>query len=129
MNVNNMKAWLDKDIPWEDVYNPVTGKTIQRKHFLQDPDTGMEVMVVRYPAGVFTPPHTHPCAHGMFVISGHLRTHDGTYGPGDFVWYPQGNIGVHGATEDGPATLVFMTNKPFDLTFVDAAGKPLQPGP
>ena len=113
-----MSHYLDEEMPWEDVFNPVTGKTIQRKHFLKDPDTGMDVMVVRYPAGVFTPRHTHPCAHGLYVVSGKLYTHDGTYGPGDFVWYPEGMIGEHGATAEGPVTLVFMTNKPFDIKFV-----------
>jgi quercetin dioxygenase-like cupin family protein len=113
-----MTSYLDSNMPWEDVLNPVTGKTIQRKHFLQDADTGMEVMVVKYPTGVITPKHTHPCAHGLYVVSGKLYTHDGIYGPGDFVWYPEGVIGEHGATDDGPVTLVFMTNKPFDISFV-----------
>ncbi len=113
-----MASYLDADMPWEDVFNPVTGKTIHRKYFLQDGDTGMEVMVVRYPTGVITPNHTHPCAHGLYVVSGKLYTHEGIYCPGDFVWYPEGLIGEHGATSEGPVTLVFMTNKPFDISFV-----------
>jgi quercetin dioxygenase-like cupin family protein len=113
-----MSSYLDADMPWEDVFNPVTGKTIQRKHFLKDSDTGMEVMVVRYPTGTITPKHTHPCAHGLYVLSGKLYTHEGLFGPGDFVWYPEGNVGEHGATDEGPVTLVFVTNKSFDISFV-----------
>ena len=33
----------------------------------------MEVRLVRYPAGAINPSHTHPCAHGMYVLEGTLR--------------------------------------------------------
>jgi quercetin dioxygenase-like cupin family protein len=29
--------------------------------------------------------HTHPCTHGIYVLEGTLVTHDGEYGPGNFV--------------------------------------------
>jgi len=113
-----MLAFKPDAMPWEDLVNPVTGKTFHRKHLLNDPDTGMEVMLVRYPTGVVTPKHTHPCAHGLYVVSGKLYTHDGLYDPGEFVWYPEGVVGEHGATHEGPVTLLFFTNKPFDILFV-----------
>ena len=113
-----MASYLDADMPWEERLNSVTGKTFHRKYFLKDSDTGMEVMMVRYPAGVTTPKHTHACAHGLYVVSGTLYTQDRMYGPGDFVWYPAGAIGEHGATDEGPVTVLFMTNKPFAIAFV-----------
>ena len=50
----------------------------------------MEIRLVRYPAGVINPLHTHPCGHGMYVLEGQLVTHKGTFGPGYFVWFPEG---------------------------------------
>ena len=42
----------------------------------------MEVRLVRYPAGAINPMHTHPYAHGMYVLEGTLVTQDGQYGQG-----------------------------------------------
>lgn len=114
-----MKSWKSAALPWEDMVIPVTGNDFQRKHLMQDGDTAMAVMLVRYPAGTITPWHKHPCAHGLYVIEGTLHTQDGTYAAGDFVWYPEGNIGEHGATAAGPVTLLFVTNKPIGIAFTD----------
>lgn len=37
---------------------------------IDDPDTGMSVQKVIYRAGHTTTWHTHPCAHGMYVLEG-----------------------------------------------------------
>jgi quercetin dioxygenase-like cupin family protein len=78
----------------------------------------MEVRLVRYPAGVINARHTHPCAHGMYVLEGRLQTHEGVYGPGTFVWFPEGMTMEHGATAEGDVTVVFITNKPFEIHYV-----------
>jgi quercetin dioxygenase-like cupin family protein len=116
-----LESWQTEKLPWEELVNEVTGKTFHRKFLMQDPDTGMEVMIVRYPAGTVTPWHRHSCGHGLYVIEGRLRSHAGVHEPGDFVWYPQGNVGEHGATAEGPVTLLLITNKPFGIEYVAAA--------
>lgn len=45
------------------------------KPLLQDPDTGMMIRMVRYPAGFLNKWHFHPCAHGLFVLEGTLFIH------------------------------------------------------
>ena len=45
-----------------------------------------------YRAGWTNPWHTHPCAHGIYVLDGSLATHQGTFGPGSFVWFPEGGL-------------------------------------
>jgi quercetin dioxygenase-like cupin family protein len=82
---------------------------------IKDADTGVEAILVRYPAGRVTADHTHPCAHGLVVIEGRLFTQDGEFGPGDVVWYPEGVVGCHGATEAGPVTVLLFTNKAFAI--------------
>lgn len=60
------------------VWKPEMAETLHRnfvvKYLVGDPDTGMEVLVVRYPAGMVIPLDTHPCAHGMYVLEGVLAT-------------------------------------------------------
>jgi hypothetical protein len=58
--------------------------------------------------GLATPAPTAPCARGHPEDArGHVR-------PGQLVWFPEGMLMEHGATEDGDVTTLFITNKPFD---------------
>ncbi len=102
---------------WEARFNETLGKTLYRKNLITDPDTGMEVRLVKYPAGVMNKTHTHPCAHGMYVLEGTLVTHDGQFGPGCFVWFPEGQVMEHGATAGADVTVLFITNKPFEIHY------------
>ena len=105
-------------LPWEERFNEKLGRALFRKDLITDPETGMEVRMVRYPAGVINPRHTHPCGHGMFVLEGRLVTHKGTYGPGSFVWFPEGETMEHGASAEGDVVAVFVTNKPFRIDYL-----------
>ena len=104
-------------MPWESRWNETLGKTLYRKNLITDPDTGMEVRLVKYPAGVINKLHTHPCAHGMYVLEGNLVTHKGTFGPGSFVWFPEGMKMEHGATQTEDVTALFLTNKKFEIWY------------
>src|SRR5690349_3136918 len=104
-------------VPWEERTITKNGRRIFRKELFTDPDTGMLVRIVRYPAGVINPRHTHPCAHGMYVLEGTLVTHAGTYGPGSLVWFPEGESMEHGATAEADVTVLFITNKPFEIHY------------
>jgi quercetin dioxygenase-like cupin family protein len=106
-------------MPWEERYTAALGGSSFRKLLLEDPDTGMSVRLIRYPAGFVATWHTHPCAHGMYVLEGTLYTHAGRYGPGSFVWFPEGMLMEHGATPEGDVVVVFITNKKFDIHFTE----------
>jgi quercetin dioxygenase-like cupin family protein len=108
-------------MPWEERFSDQIGKAIFRKELFSDPDTGMLVRIVRYPAGVINPTHTHPCGHGMYVLEGTLVTHQGSFGPGSFVWFPEGERMEHGASPDADVVVVFITNKPFRIDYVEGA--------
>ena len=117
MEQHKMIAIDTTSMPWEERYQAALGKSNFRKLLLQDPDTGMEIRLLRYPAGFTATWHTHPCAHGMYVLEGTLVTHDGEYGPGHFVWFPEGSLMVHGATADQDVTVLFITNRPFEIHY------------
>ena len=86
---------------------------------LNDPETGVEIRLVRYPSGVINPSHTHPCGHGMYVLEGTLVTHKGEFGPGTFVWFPEGEVMEHGASPEGDVSVLFITNKSFRIDYVE----------
>ena len=117
MVAGQVHAVNGNDLPWEERFNGPTGRSNYAKDLFSEPETGMEVRMVRYPAGLIVPLHTHPCGHGMYVLEGTLQTHEGSYGPGSFVWFPEGELMEHGATADGDTTALFITNKPFDISF------------
>lgn len=103
-------------VPWSMFTVEQTGAQIPTKALHSDPETGMQIFLMRYTAGFTNVWHTHPCAHGMFVLDGVLRTHQGEHGPGSFVWFPEGGWMEHGAT-DNDCTFLFITNKAFGICY------------
>jgi hypothetical protein len=53
----------------------------------------------------------------MYVLEGTLVTHDGQYGLGHFVWFSEGCHMEHGATAEQDVTVLFITNKPFEIHY------------
>jgi len=118
MNPREMYAIDTEVVPWEERFNERIGRALFRKVLYTDPDNGAEIRLVRYPAGVINPRHTHPCGHGMYVLEGTLVTHAGSFPPGSFVWFPEGETMEHGASTEGDVVVVFITNKPFRIDYV-----------
>lgn len=107
-------------LSWQSRFNDRIGRDLFRKDLYTDAETGMEIRLVRYPAGVINPAHTHPCGHGMYVLEGTLVTHEGRFGPGHFVWFPEGETMEHGASAEGDVTVLFVTNKAFRIDYRDS---------
>ena len=125
MSKSNFIAIDTNEIPWEERFNEKLGRALFRKVLHTDPETGAEIRLVRYPAGVINPMHTHPCGHGMYVLEGNLVTHNGTFRPGTFVWFPEGEVMEHGASAEGDVTVLFVTNKRFRIDYLDEVGRAL----
>jgi quercetin dioxygenase-like cupin family protein len=113
----DLQSFDSNNMPWEEVYVEQLKVSISVKEFIEDPETGVSVRKIRYTAGFTNPWHTHPCAHGIYVLDGVLRTHAGTFGPGSFIWFPEGTLMEHGATEDNDVTILFITNKAFEIHY------------
>ena len=106
----NAMDWAILDVPQINAKIPF-------KDLLADKDTGMQIFLIKYKAGFINTWHTHPNAHGMYILEGTLVTHKGSYGPGSFVWYPEGGWMQHGASASGDVTLLFITNKKFGIKY------------
>ena len=61
--------------------------------------------------------HTHPCGHGLYALEGELVTHKGTFRPGVFVWFPEGEV-MDMRQPRGDVTVLFITNKRFRIDYV-----------
>ncbi|WP_076860208.1 cupin domain-containing protein [Bradyrhizobium mercantei] len=102
---------------WETLNIPELNSSILAKPLVIDGDKGMTVSKVCYKAGFTNVSHWHNCAHGMYVLDGILVTSAGEFGPGSFVWFPEGTRMFHGAQVDNDVTFLFITNKPFDIHY------------
>jgi quercetin dioxygenase-like cupin family protein len=114
---DQLQSFDSNAMPWGELYIEQLQLGVPLKAFISDPDTGMSVQMIRYDAGFTNPWHRHNCAHGIYVLEGTLRTHAGNFGPGSFVWFPEGMLMEHGATDDAAVTTLFITNKPFDIRY------------
>jgi len=51
MDEKRMVAIDTQGLPWEERFNEKLGRALYRKNLITDPETGMEVRLVRYPPG------------------------------------------------------------------------------
>jgi quercetin dioxygenase-like cupin family protein len=122
-----VQSWDTNTMPWEIRHIDELDGDLAAKPLITDPDTGMSVMKMTYFAGFTNQWHTHNCAHGMYVLDGILKTHAGSFGPGSFVWFPEGMEMEHGATQDNDVTFLFIANKPLDIHYTQL-GRPRPAG-
>lgn len=118
MIAGKIEVVKSSEIDWMPMLLEQVGRPFFVRPLLDEPDTGMSVSMLRYPAGFTNPHHTHRCGHGIYVLEGRLVTHLGEYGPGTFVWFPEGEPMQHGASSDGDMVALFITNKPFSIDYV-----------
>jgi quercetin dioxygenase-like cupin family protein len=113
--------------PWQLLPVEHINANLEHVPLLNDEETGMMIVKMVYRAGFTNPWHNHSCGHGFYVLEGTLETHRGEYAAGSFVWFPEGGVMEHGATQDEDVTFLFITNKGFDIHFVGDDSDPDAP--
>jgi len=113
----SQKSINTNKVPWSYVPIPELNHQLPIKPLHEDAETGMTVLKIKYEAGFTNSWHTHNTGHGMYVLDGRLQTHKGVFGPGEFVWFPEGERMFHGATPENDAVFIFITNKAFDIHY------------
>lgn len=81
----------------------------------QDPVSGAEHYVVRYPAGLVAQPHRHTAAHTIVVLSGRLQANGQVVGPGGYCHFPAGEAMHHAPADGEPCVFVIIFHGPFDV--------------
>ena len=104
--------------PWEHAALE-NGEKISMQMLCRDPESGLFIEHMIYHPGTVTRKHRHNCRHGIYVLSGILYTDQGNYGPGTMVWFPDGVVMEHGATEELPCEVLFIADRPFDIEYLD----------
>src|SRR5438309_10785057 len=65
----------------------------------EDPDSGAEHYLIRYPAGLKTRLHRHTAAHTIVLLEGRLEVNGQVIGPGAYVHFPPGQPMRHAPAE------------------------------
>lgn len=107
-----------KGMPWFYRATSTDGKIFGKKGLVLDDETGIQINYMNYPAGFTTYNHKHTAGHCFFVFSGQLQSGGNYYGPGTFIWYPQGCITDHGASAYEDLICLQISNKSFAIEYV-----------
>jgi quercetin dioxygenase-like cupin family protein len=97
----------------------VYDRPIGLRPLLEDPATGEEHYLVRYPPGVKGRVHRHTAAHTIVVLEGRLEANGRRIGPGSYAHFPGGEPMRHQSTEEG-CLFVLMFHGPFDVDILEA---------
>lgn len=97
----------------------VYDQTIGLRLLYEDPGSGEEHYLVRYPAGLKGRPHQHTAAHTIVVVEGELDANGQVIGPGSYAHFPAGQVMRHQAAGDAPCLFVVLFHGPFDVELVE----------
>jgi quercetin dioxygenase-like cupin family protein len=96
----------------------VYDRPIELRLLYEDPTSGQEHYVVRYPQGLKSRLHRHTNAHTIIVLEGRLEANGQIIGPGAYAHFPAGELMRHQATEDGACLFVLIFHGAFDVEIV-----------
>jgi quercetin dioxygenase-like cupin family protein len=81
----------------------------------EDPDSGAEHFLIRYPAGLTEQLHRHTAAHTIVLLEGRLRINDQVVGPGAYCHFPAGEPMLHAPAGEGGCLFINIFHGPFDV--------------
>jgi quercetin dioxygenase-like cupin family protein len=102
-------------LPLEQSQPVIYDRPIGLRLLYQDPDTGAEHYLIRYPAGLQARRHRHTAAHTIVVLDGHLAANGTVVGPGSYVHFPAGAVMHHAPAAGSPCLFVTIFHGPFDV--------------
>ena len=85
----------------------------------EDPTSGEEHHVVRYPPGTRGRVHQHKAAHTLVVLEGRLDVNGRSIGPGSYAHFPAGEPMRHQSAGDSACLFVLIFHGPFDVELID----------
>jgi quercetin dioxygenase-like cupin family protein len=90
-------------------------RKIGRRLLYQDPDSGADHYLIRYPAGLKARLHRHTAAHTIVLLEGRLEVNGQVIGPGAYCHFPPGEPMRHAPAGDDPCLFVIIFHGPWDV--------------
>ena len=97
----------------------VYDRAIGLRALYEDPASGEEHYLIRYPPGTRGRLHRHSAAHTIVVLEGQLEANGRVIGPGSYAHFPAGQPMRHQATPDAPCLFVLLFHGAFDVQILD----------
>ena len=85
----------------------------------QDPDSGAEHYLGRYPPGLKARSHRHTAAHTIVVLEGRLEANGHVIGPGAYCHFPPGEAMWHAPAEDDSCLFISIFHGVSDVEPID----------
>jgi quercetin dioxygenase-like cupin family protein len=85
----------------------------------QDPDSGAEHYLVRYPAGLQARHHRHGAAHTIIVLDGEMQANGQSLHAGSYAHFAAGTTMHHAPAHGEHCLFVIIFDGPFDVTAAD----------
>jgi quercetin dioxygenase-like cupin family protein len=82
----------------------------------QDPVSGAEHYLIRYPIGLQAQWHTHSAAHTIIILDGQLTANQQLMGPLSYCHFPAGTVMHHAPEGDCGCLFVIIFDGPYDVT-------------
>jgi quercetin dioxygenase-like cupin family protein len=98
---------------------PIYDGEFQLRLLFEDPDSGAEHYLVRYPPGLRARWHRHTAAQTIVVLEGRLQANGRVIGPGAYCHFPPGEPMHHAPAGDEGCLFVTIFHGPFDVEPVD----------
>jgi quercetin dioxygenase-like cupin family protein len=94
-----------------EIYDRPIGLTL----LYQDPTSGAEHYLVRYPEGLRAQPHSHSAAHTIIVLEGAMQLDGRILPPGSYAHHPAGTSMHHASAPGQQCLFVIIFHGPFDV--------------
>jgi quercetin dioxygenase-like cupin family protein len=94
-------------------------REIDLRLLYQDPHSGAEHYLIRYPAGLTARLHRHTAAHTIVVLEGRLEVNNEVIGPGAYCHFPPREAMRHAPADNGSCLFVTIFHGPFDVESLD----------
>jgi quercetin dioxygenase-like cupin family protein len=107
-----------KSAEFRETSQPVYDRPFKLRLLYQDPRSGAEHYLVRYPVGLQGRAHRHTAAHTIVVLAGQLEVNGRVVGPGAYCHFPGGETMTHAPAPGASCLFVIIFDGPFDLEAV-----------